>query len=323
MKVLITGGAGYIGSVLVRQLLAKGYNVRAIDNLNFGGDALIDVMQHPNFEFYKGDVRNADDVKKALVGIDAVAHLAAIVGDPACKKYADDANSTNWDGSVALFDAAEAAGVKRFVFASTCSNYGKMADENSFVTETSELNPVSLYAELKVKFEKYLMEDKKDSPMCSTALRFSTVYGFSPRIRFDLTVNEFTRNATVNGVQEIWGAQFWRPYCHVDDLAGAVILVLESEESKVKANVFNVGSTEENYNKGMIIEEVCKVVPNVTVNYVEMNEDPRDYRVNFDKIKNELGFTITKTVPDGVKEIYKLLSTGIVTDSFGQKFRNI
>lgn len=323
MKVLVTGGAGYIGSVLVRQLLAKGYNVRAIDNLNFGGDALIDVMQHPNFEFYKGDVRNADDVKKALVGIDAVAHLAAIVGDPACKKYADDANSTNWDGSVALFDAAEAAGVKRFVFASTCSNYGKMADENSFVTETSELNPVSLYAELKVKFEKYLMEDKKDSPMCSTALRFSTVYGFSPRIRFDLTVNEFTRNATVNGVQEIWGAQFWRPYCHVDDLAGAVILVLESEESKVKANVFNVGSTEENYNKGMIIEEVCKVVPNVTVNYVEMNEDPRDYRVNFDKIKNELGFTITKTVPDGVKEIYKLLSTGIVTDSFGQKFRNI
>jgi len=99
--------------------------------------------------------------------------------------------------------------------------------------------------------------------------------------------------------------------------------VLESDEVKVKANVFNVGSTEENYNKGMIIEEVCKVVPNVKVDYVEMNEDPRDYRVNFDKIKNELGFTITKTVPDGVKEIYKLLSTGIVTDSFGQKYRNI
>lgn len=323
MKVLVTGGAGYIGSVLVRQLLNKGYQVRAIDNLNFGGDALIDVMQHPNFEFLKGDVREADTVTKALEGIQAVAHLAAIVGDPACKKYSDDANTTNWDGSVALFNAAEAAGVKRFVFASTCSNYGKMADPNSFVTETSELNPVSLYAELKVKFENYLMIDKKDSTMCSTALRFSTVYGFSPRIRFDLTVNEFTRNATLNGEQEIWGAQFWRPYCHVDDLARAVILVIESDEAKVKANVFNVGSTEENYNKGMIIEEVCKVVPNVVVNYVEMNEDPRDYRVNFDKIKNELGFTITKTVPDGVKEIYKLLNTGIVTDAFGQKFRNI
>ena len=323
MKVLVTGGAGYIGSVLVRQLLNKGYSVRAFDSLKFGGDALIDVMLNPDFEFMLGDVRNADDVKKALEGIDGIAHLAAIVGDPACKKYSDEANETNWAASVALFEAAEKAGVKRFVFASTCSNYGKMSDPDSFVTETSELNPVSLYAELKVKFEKYLLEQKKDSKICSTALRFSTVYGFSPRIRFDLTVNEFTRNATIYGEQEIWGAQFWRPYCHVDDLARAVVLVLESPEEKVRANVFNVGSTEENYNKGMVIEEVCKVVPNVKVNYVDMNEDPRDYRVNFDKIKNELGYTITKKVPEGVKEIYTLLKTGIVTDSFAQKFRNI
>lgn len=323
MKVLVTGGAGYIGSVLVRQLLNKGYDVRAFDSLKFGGDALYDVMQHPRFEFMKGDVRNAEDVAKAIDGVDAIAHLAAIVGDPACKKFSEEANQTNWDGSVALFEAAEKAGIKRFVFASTCSNYGKMPDPDSFVVETSELNPVSLYAELKVKFEKFLIEDRKDSNMCSTALRFSTVYGFSPRIRFDLTVNEFTRNAAVHGEQEIWGPQFWRPYCHVDDLARAVVLVLESDEAKVRANVFNVGSTEENYNKGMIIEEVCKVVPNVKVNYVDSSEDPRDYRVNFDKIKNELGFTITKTVPDGVKEIYTLLRTGIVTDPFAQKFRNI
>jgi len=323
MNILVTGGAGYIGSVLVRQLLKKGYNVRALDSLKFGGDALYDVMLHPNFEFMKGDIRNEDDVKKALKGIDAIAHLAAIVGDPACKKFSEEAEQTNWDGSVGLFDAAEKAGVKRFVFASTCSNYGKMADPDAFVAETSELNPVSLYARLKVKFEQYLLEEKKDSPVCTTALRFSTVYGFSPRIRFDLTVNEFTRNATINGEQEIWGAQFWRPYCHVDDLARSVVLVLESDESKVKANVFNVGSTDENYNKGMIIEEVCKVVPDTKVNYVEMNEDPRDYRVNFDKIKNQLGFTITKRVPDGVKEIYTLLSTGIINDSFSQKFRNI
>ena len=222
-------------------------------------------MLNPNFEFLKGDVRNTADVAKAIDGIDAIAHLAAIVGDPACKKFSDDAKTTNWQGSVALFEAAETAGVKRFVFASTCSNYGKMTDPDSFVTETSELNPVSLYAELKVKFEKYLLEDKKDSAMCSTALRFSTVYGFSPRIRFDLTVNEFTRNAAVHGEQEIWGQQFWRPYCHVDDLARSVILVLESPEEKVRANVFNVGSTEENYNKGMIIKEVCKVVPDVNV----------------------------------------------------------
>lgn len=323
MKVLVTGGAGYIGSVLVRQLLNKGYNVRVIDSLKFGGDALYDVMLNPNFEFMRGDVRNAEDVAKALDGMDAVAHLAAIVGDPACKKFSDEAKEVNWDASVALFEAAENSGIKKFVFASTCSNYGKMPDPDSFVKEDSPLNPVSLYAELKVKFEKFILEEKKDSPMCSTSLRFSTVYGFSPRIRFDLTVNEFTRNAAIHGEQEIWGPQFWRPYCHVEDLARAVVLVLESPEEKVRANVFNVGSTEENYNKGMIIGEVCKVVPNVTVNYVESSEDPRDYRVNFDKIKNELGYTITKTVPQGVKEIYSLLKTGIVKDAFEQKFRNI
>ncbi len=323
MKVLVTGGAGYIGSVLVRQLLSKGYQVRAYDSLKFGGDALYDVMLHPNFEFMQGDIRDGERVNEALDGIDAIAHLAAIVGDPACKKFSEEAEETNWKGSVALFEAAEKAGIGRFVFASTCSNYGKMPDPDSFVTETSELRPVSLYAELKVKFEKFLLEEKLNSPVCSTALRFSTVYGFSPRIRFDLTVNEFTRNATIHGEQEIWGAQFWRPYCHVEDLARSVILVLESPDEKVRANVFNVGTTEENYSKGMIIEEVCKVVPGVKVHYVEMNEDPRDYRVNFDKIKNELGYTITKKVPDGVKEIYTLLKTGIVTDAFAQKFRNI
>jgi len=323
MKVLVTGGAGYIGSVLVRQLLNKGYKVRAFDSLKFDGDALYDVMLHPNFEFRKGDIRNLDEVNNALEEIDAIAHLAAIVGDPACKKFSDEAKETNWKGSVGLFEAAEKKGVKRFVFASTCSNYGKMPDPDSFVTETSPLNPVSLYAELKVKFEKYLLEERRHSNICSTALRFSTVYGFSPRIRFDLTVNEFTRNAFIYGEQEIWGAQFWRPYCHVEDLARSVVLAFESSEDKVRANVFNVGATEENYNKGMIIEEVCKVVPNVKVNYIEMNEDPRDYRVNFDKIKDELNYTITKKVPQGVREIYTLLKTGIITDPFAQKFRNI
>lgn len=323
MKVLVTGGAGYIGSVLVRQLLQKNYQVRVIDSLKFGGDALYDVMLDPNFEFIKGDIRIDKDIDQALNGVDAVAHLAAIVGDPACKKYSDEANETNWDASTKLFEKADKAGISRFVFASTCSNYGKMANPDEFVTENSELRPVSLYAELKVKFEQFLLEENKNSRICSTALRFSTVYGFSPRIRFDLTVNEFTRNAVVFGEQEIWGQQFWRPYCHVDDLARSVVLVLESDEDKVRANVFNVGDTEENYNKGMIIKEVCKIVPNVKVNYVESNEDPRDYRVNFDKIKNELGYSITKKVPQGIQEIYTLVKTGIITDPFAQKFRNI
>jgi nucleoside-diphosphate-sugar epimerase len=323
MKILVTGGAGYIGSVLVRLLLSKGHSVRVLDSLKFGGDALYDVVQHPNFEFQKGDVRNITDVEKAIEGVDGIAHLAAIVGDPACSKFADEANETNWDGSVALFEAAEKKGIKRFVFASTCSNYGKMEDPNSFVTEESELRPVSLYAELKVKFEKYLLEQRKDAKICATALRFSTVYGFSPRIRFDLTVNEFTRNVCETGEQEIWGPQFNRPYCHVDDLARAVMLVMEAPEEKVRANVFNVGDTTENYSKRMLMEEIQKQIPTAKAIYVDKTEDPRDYRVNCDKIKNELGFTITKKVSHGITEIIKIMNNGLITDAHSQKFRNI
>lgn len=321
-KILVTGGAGYIGSVVVRQLLDKGYYVRVIDSLKWGGDALYDVMQHPSFEFIKGDVRNDDDIKKSVQGMDGIIHLAAIVGDPACKKYSDEAKATNWEGSVKLFEAAEKAGVERFVFASTCSNYGKMADSEGYVNEESDLNPVSLYAELKVKFEDYILSQRKDSRMCATSLRYSTVYGFSPRIRFDLTVNEFTRNMVLENFQEIWGEQFWRPYCHVDDLSGAAILVLESPDEKVRANVFGVGDTEENYQKGMIIREINKLVDG-EIKYVAKNEDPRDYRVDFTKIKEELGFKITKTVPDGIREIKKVVESGIINDTYGQKFRNI
>ena len=322
-KVLVTGGAGYIGSVLVRILLNKGYYVRAVDSLKFGGDALYDVAQHPNFEFIKGDMRNDADIDKAIASMDYIAHLAAIVGDPACSKFSDEAKEVNWTASVSLFEKAEKSGIKRFVFASTCSNYGKMSDPNSFVDENSELRPVSLYAELKVKFENYILNERKDAKICATALRFSTVYGFSPRIRFDLTVNEFTRNVCLTGEQEIWGPQFNRPYCHVDDLARAVVLVMEAPEEKVRANVFNVGDTSENYSKRMLMEEIQKQIPEAKAIYVEKTEDPRDYRVNCDKIKNELGFTLTKKVPDGIREIVKLMRSGIITDSYSQKFRNI
>ncbi len=322
-KILVTGGAGYIGSVLVRILLKKGYNVRVMDSLKFGGDALYDVSQHPSFEFMKGDIRNESDIEKSLKGVDSVAHLAAIVGDPACSKFSEEAKEVNWAASVNFFESAEKSGVKRFVFASTCSNYGKMADPDSYVDENSELRPVSLYAELKVQFEKYLLQERKDARICATALRFSTVYGFSPRIRFDLTVNEFTRNVCLTGEQEIWGPQFNRPYCHVDDLARSVMLVLEAPEEKVRANVFNVGDTAENYSKRMLMEEIQKQIPDAKAIYVERSEDPRDYRVNCDKIKNELGFAITKKVPDGIREIAKLMQSGIITDPHSSKFRNI
>ena len=307
---------------MVRQLLDKGYSVRVIDSLKWGGESLFDLITNNDFELQKGDIRNIEDVKKALINVNYVIHLAAIVGDPACSKFSEEAKETNWDGSVNLFEECEKSGVERFVFASTCSNYGKMKDSDSYVKEDSELNPVSLYAELKVKFENYLLNEKNNSNVCSTALRFSTVYGFSPRIRFDLTVNEFTRNMVLENFQEIWGEQFWRPYAHVDDLCRASILVLESEKSKVKSQVFGVGDTNENYQKGMIIREINKLVDG-DIKYVAKDEDPRDYRVDFSKIKNELGFSISKTVPDGIKEIKKIVESGIITDCYSSKFKNI
>lgn len=322
-RILVTGAAGYIGSVLTRQLLAKGYKVRAIDILNFGGEALIDIYNHKNFEFIKGDIRNESDIRNAIKEVDAVIHLAAIVGDPACAIQPDLALTTNWDGSKLLFDICQnTPSVKRFVFASTCSNYGKM-EGTDFLDEDSPLRPVSLYAELKVKFEKYLFESKKRADFIVTALRFATVYGLSSRNRFDLTVNEFMREVALGRELVIFGEQFWRPYCHVADLANSCVLVLESEESKVADNVFGVGDTNENYQKKMIADEIIKIIPTAKIKYIQRNEDPRDYRVDFSKIKNTLGFKISKTVPMGLEEIYSIINNGILPDPDSKKYSNI
>lgn len=322
-KILVTGGAGYIGSVLVGLLLEKGVQVRVLDNLMYGGESIIDHLEHPLFEFVKGDIRNQNDADRALEGIDGVAHLAAIVGDPACAKNSDLARSTNLEGSKQFFKRAEAKGVKRFVFASTCSNYGKMDESGAFVHEKSKLAPVSLYAETKVAFENFLLNDNKGSSTRPTCLRFSTVYGLSPRVRFDLTVNEFTKELALGRELVIFGEQFWRPYCHVRDLARSVVLALESPEEKVGFEVFNVGDTAENYQKQMIVEEILKVIPDGKVKYVKKDEDPRDYRVDFSKIKEQLGFEVTLKVPDGIRNMYQAIKEGFVSSPDEQKYKNI
>lgn len=322
MEILVTGAAGYIGSVLVRQLLECGYKVRGFDNLRFGGDALVPFCSNRSFSFVRGDVRNTDDVKRAIDGVDAVVHLAAIVGDPACSAEKELATDTNWNGSKLLFDlCSESPTVKRFVFASTCSNYGKM-EGDSLVTEESPLRPVSLYAELKVKFENYIQSSKPRNGCIATSLRFSTVYGLSPRMRFDLTVNEFTRDALLNSELQIFGEQFWRPYCHVEDLAASCKLVLESDARLVAQNVFNVGNSEENYQKRTLAELLQKELPELHVAYVKRTEDPRDYRVDFTKITTTLGFHITKRVPDGIQEILSTLRTGLISEPYSPRYKN-
>ncbi len=322
-KVLVTGGAGYIGSVLTRQLLEKGYNVRVIDNLMYGGEPIIDLFNYPNFEFIKGDVRNREDVAKAVEGVDSIAHLAAIVGDPACAQQPELSKSTNIDGSKLLYEVANQSGVKKFVFASTCSNYGKMENPDEYVHEDSKLAPVSLYAETKVSVEQYLLSQPTTNNCKPTCLRFSTVYGLSLRPRFDLTVNEFAKELAMGRELVVFGEQFWRPYCHVYDLARSVVTVIEADPAIVSFDVFNVGDTSENYQKKMIVDEVLKVIPGAKIKYVSKNEDPRDYRVAFEKIKNKLGFELMFKVPDGIKQIVKVINDGFILNPDDNKYKNV
>ncbi len=322
-KVLVTGGAGYIGSVLVKLLLDKGYFVRVLDNLSFGGEAIVELLNNDNFDFIKGDIRNRKDLEIAMKGIDYVAHLASIVGDPACAVDPDLTKDINVNGAKLAYQVANEMGIKKFVFASTCSNYGKMKDPNAYVDENSELNPVSLYAETKVEFEQYLLSQDQGSIAKPTCLRFSTVYGLSPRIRFDLTVNEFTKELAMDRELVVFGEQFWRPYCHVVDLSRAVIAVFEAEEHVVAFNVYNVGDTSENYQKKMIVDEIKKQLPNAKIKYVKKDEDPRDYRVSSEKIKSELGFEITKKVPDGIRQVIQAVKDGFINNPDDSKYKNV
>lgn len=324
--ILVTGGAGYVGSVLLRKLLANGYKVVCVDNLTYGGESLIDILEHSEFAFHKCDITHQDDFEKILRKYKyyAVVHLAAVVGDPACKRQPELARKVNWEASKVLLERTIELGIERFIFASTCSNYGKMPDSGGYVDEDSSLTPVSLYAELKVRFEELFLDKMaKAAQFCPTSLRFSTVYGLSHRMRFDLTVNEFTKELTLGHELSIYGEQFWRPYCHVNDFSRAILDVMEAPKEKVAYNVFNVGETKENYTKKMIIVELLKQFPDAKIKYIRKDEDPRDYRVNFEKINRELGFKISKTVPEGIKEIKTVLELGIIQDPEDQKYYNI
>jgi len=319
-RVLITGGAGYVGAVMAGRFLHEGFEVRAIDSLMYGGHALLGLLPHDGFSFHNGDVRDRDACLRALEGVNAVVHLAAIVGDPACKKQPELAKSVNLDGTWTLLSAAQETGADRFLFMSTCSNYGVIA-QNDVATEASALQPVSLYAETKVEAEREILARASDT-FCPVAFRLSTVYGISPRMRFDLLVNDFAAEAVTKHKLVVHGEQFWRPYIHVTDAARAVLAAMRADRDAVCGQVFNVGGNEHNYRKRQLVDLVCQTVPGTEVERVQSDFDPRSYRVSFDRIRETLDFVPRKSVQDGIDEVVALLEGEVLTDPANDRYRN-
>jgi len=320
---LITGGSGYIGSLLARELQEAGREVRVLDSLLHGQEDIAAEQEQAGIEVIRGDIRDEQARRRALQGAEAVVHLAAIVGDPACARDPQVSEEVNVRATEALVADTAELGVQRLVFASTCSNYGRMADPTVPITEEGELRPVSLYAEQKVGMEKLILGGANGSGPAATCLRFATVYGVGRRMRFDLTVNEFTRELWADRELEVFGEQFWRPYIHVRDAGRAVRTVLDAPLEQVAGSVFNAGRSGENYRKLDIVQEIGRQIDRGKVAYVRRDEDPRDYKVSFDKIRAELGFETLMTVPDGIAEIIAALDEQRFGDPFDPRYRNI
>lgn len=311
-NIMILGGAGYVGSAMAIRYVRAGAKVQIVDRLIYGNRLPAETLSSlPGVSFRVGDMANL--AAADFSGVDAVVLLASMVGDPISRKYPEETQRWNFDVSTQVFDMASKAGVPRFVFTSTCSNYGLQPDDRP-AREDSPLNPLSLYAESKVAMEKHILGRSSDAPMTATVLRISTAFGLSPRMRFDLTVNEFTRLLALGKELDVYDADTWRPYCHVDDIADAVAHVICAERQLVAGDVFNVGADRNNFTKMMIVEEILKHV-NGTVRYVAGGTDRRNYRVNFDKIKDRLGFEPQWGVADFIPQLVGLVRQGLFAEA--------
>jgi nucleoside-diphosphate-sugar epimerase len=298
-RVLVIGGAGYIGSVLCRQLLARGYYVRVLDALLYGDDAIRDILGNPRFEFVGGDSRDAQSVVGVMRGVDAVVHLGEIVGDPATSIDFEITREVNVAATRMLAEVAKGFGVERFVYASSCSVYGA---SDGVLTEMSELNPVSEYARAKVAAETILLKlnDQQFNPVI---LRFATVFGLSPRPRFDLAINVLTAKAIIDREIPVSGGDQWRPFIHVSDVAQAIVRAVEAPLANVKGKTFNVGGDDLNYTILAAAEEIGRAVPDARLLIDRGNVDARNYRVSFARIRRELGFTPGVSLQEGIAEL--------------------
>lgn len=325
--ILITGGAGYIGSILTSELLRANYRVTVLDSLLFGGESIVPFLNHPNFHFVKGDVTEnrtvRDAVKRDWQKPDSIVHLAAIVGFPACQAVGKQvAWRYNVEATKTVFGQAADLGVERFVFASTYSNYG-LSEDGKPVTEESPLNPQSLYAETKIASEEFLLS-QKDAACAPLLFRFATLYGISPRTRFDLIVNQFVLDAFTKRSLIIYQRGYSRSFVHIRDVVRGVIMGLEAEKEKIRGQVFNLGTDNGNYTKSDIVNFVLKRMPETIVEYKDLTfgGDMRDITVSFEKIKRVLGFDTTLTVDDGVREVLFALKSGLIRNPSDDRYRN-
>ena len=330
--ILVTGGAGYIGSVLVGCLLRRGDWVTVIDDLLFGGESLLAYLGDPAFHFVRADVCRPGAVQEAAQEAiargapspSAVVHLAALAGFPACQAAGREmAWSVNVDGLRRVFEDAESLGAERLVFSSTYSNYG-LAQDGVPVTEDSPLNPQSLYAETKIAAEEYLLGQTGGARCSPLIFRFATLFGVSPRMRFDLIVNQFVLEAFRRGELMIYQRQYARSFVHVRDIAAGVMLGLDAPEDRIRGQVYNLGSDENNFTKDEIGAFIREALPGTKVRYEDRNYDGdlRDVRVSFDKVRARLAFEAKVSVREGIGEVLALLQSGLIPDPESDRFRS-
>jgi nucleoside-diphosphate-sugar epimerase len=298
-KIFITGGAGYIGTTLIPLLLARGFEVTVYDSLLFNnGDKLLPFISDPNFNFIKGDIRNKELLSKSIKGYDIVIHLAALVGFPLCREAGEEESySVNTDGTKIVIDCM--SDDQYLLFGSTGSNYGEVI---GICTEETQLNPLSIYGKTKTESETLVMNRKN-----STAFRFATAFGLSPRLRLDLLVNDLTHKAYKEGYAVIYESHFLRTFIHVRDIANVFLFSIGNYDKMVD-NVYNVGSDKMNYSKKEVCELIKAKLPDAYFNYADVGEDvdKRNYEVSYNKIM-DLGFDTTITVSEGIEELVKSL----------------
>ncbi|TFB10153.1 NAD-dependent epimerase/dehydratase family protein [Candidatus Marinimicrobia bacterium MT.SAG.2] len=318
-QVLVIGGCGYIGSVLCRKLLAEGYRVRVLDNLMFGMQSIDEISTYEDFEFQKGDFRDVESVVHAMKGIDKVVHLGAIVGDPACDIDSQFTVDVNFAATRMIAEVAKGYGVERLLFASTCSVYGA---SNEILDEHSTLSPISLYAETKIDAEEILIKSA-DSNFNPVILRLATIFGYSPRPRFDLVANLFTAQAYYDHKITVVNGEQWRPFIHVEDVAESICVILCAPRDVVKGQVYNIGGNDMNYRISELGQIIARNIPGTEVVEKTVKGDLRNYRVSFDKIVREIGFHPTHSLKDGIIGIIEAFKNGDVSDHTHERYSNV